>query len=147
VQTFFATIERHGKVNCGLLADERMRSMESKVLKREDSWSDQTKLHIVGTAGISALVFAAIEFEFISTLIHLFGVHAKSDYIWPAIAFQTFLVASLVKYLLFWRRLREMPASAKEKEKIATDISSLVFFLLLSLFVCSIVAASFAKVS
>jgi hypothetical protein len=109
--------------------------MESNKLEREDSPPDRIKLRgAIGTVVISALVFVLIEFEFISSLIHLIGVHAKSDYIWPALAFQIFTVASLMKYRRFWQRLGKMRASAEEKEKIATDISSLVMFLLLTLF-------------
>jgi hypothetical protein len=122
--------------------------MENNQLATEDSPPDRIKLRgAIVTVTVSALAFLAIEFEFISSLIHLIGVHAKSGYIWPALAFQIFLVTSLMKYLRFWQTLREMRASAKEKEKLATDISSLVFFLLLSLFVFSSVTVFFAKVN
>ena len=122
--------------------------MENNQLATEDSPPDRIKLRgAIGTMVISALVFVLIEFELIRSLNHLIGVHAKPDYIWPAVAFQIFLVASLMKYLRFWQRLSEMHASALEKEKIAADLSSLVFFLLLSLFVFSSVSVFFAKVN
>ncbi|MGA2850558.1 MAG: hypothetical protein ABSE46_16290 [Terracidiphilus sp.] len=97
------------------------------------------------TVVLSALIFLGIEFEFISRLIQLIEVHAQAGYIWPAVVFQSFLIAALVKYLRFWRRLREMPATTKEKGKIAADISASVLFLLLSLFAFSSATVFFSK--
>jgi hypothetical protein len=115
-------------------------------LASNESSSEQNKLRrTIGTMALSAFFFVAIEFEFVRSLIHLIDAHAKSNYIWPALAFQIFLVASLMRYLRFWQRLGEMHASAQEKEKIATDFSSSVFFLLLSLFVFSSVSFFFAN--
>ena len=133
--------------NYRLLTNERKRSMESEVLRHEDSSSDQTKLHILGTVAISALLLVLIEFELIRSLIHLISLHSKSSYIWPAVAFQVFLFASLMQYLRFWKRLGEMHGGAQEKENIGANVSSLVFFLLLSLFVFSSVSVFFAKVN